>query len=126
MSKKLGKLYLGRYQHINNKVKIGTTFNGMGTRASQITQNNGNVFSPLLFARFENITKPELVLLESQLRVMLSNTNGMEFIETSNDHFKTTLKNEELEDLFLKFVRNSDYYEKLKDIQFRNNSKIEA
>lgn len=110
---KTEKLYQGTYKEHQHDLKIGQTGGGMGTRASGISRSKRGEFKPMIYAKFKDLTKPDIVLLESQLRVLYNNTKCIKFVETSNDHFTTTLSKQTLINMFTEFVNNCQYKENL-------------
>lgn len=131
-----GYIYFGCYFiRENNKpkfldiFKIGMTTYPLKTRASQITNDKGQTFTILKAIKVSNTTKEFLELMESLLRVRLSQMNGIEYIKDSHDHFHFTnsvIKNN---------IQNLDWYDELStsvltnliaEAQFFMNDTLEA
>ena len=131
-----GYVYFGCYFiKENNKpkfldiFKIGMTTDTLKARASQITTDKGQTFTILKAIKVNNTTKEFLELMESLLRVRLSQMNGIEYIKASHDHFYFTnsvIKNN---------IKNLDWYDELStsvltnliaEAQFFMNDTLEA
>lgn len=112
MASKVGKIYIGIYdkKRKNGLLKIGQTFQGVGTRASQISQSNGSHFTVLKCAEFKNISKEELTFVESCVRMEMSKVKGLSFVNKKNDHFEYTIDrtSNQIQDFLKNFDKSID------------------
>ena len=86
---KYGYIYSGNY---TNQVKYGITKIGMtqiapSARRSNIESKSGHKFRMRRYIRIENITKEDLLFVESWVRREMARIDGLTYEENSNDHF---------------------------------------
>ena len=113
MNAKYGYIYNGNY---TNQRKIGITKIGMtqcapAARRGSIERQTGHKFRMRKYIRIENITKEDLLFVESWVRRSMAQVEGLTYDRESNDHFTFAIEQsrkyhqfEELADLTMKFA----------------------
>lgn len=106
MNTKYGYIYNGSY--VNQKkygiTKIGMTQNSPSTRRSAIEHQSGHKFRMRKYIRIENITKEDLLFVESWVRRSMSKVKELSYNAESNDHFMFEIIKDEKYNQFDKFA----------------------
>lgn len=110
---KYGYIYNGNYtnQRKYGITKIGMTQNSPAARRSCIEHQAGHKFRMRKYIRIENITKEDLLFVESWVRRSMARVEGLHYEADSNDHFTFTIESgkkfdqfDEFADLTMKFA----------------------
>lgn len=86
-----GYIYIGYYDD-SNILKIGMTQNAPSARKANIERTAGYCFTVRKYVYMNDINKSDLLFVESWVRRNLSNMQGIQYLEQSNDHFQLTTK----------------------------------
>lgn len=106
MNKNYGYIYNGNYvnQRKYGVTKIGMTMNSPASRRASIEASSGHKFRMAKYIRIENITKEDLLFVESWVRRSMAQVDGLTYDAQSNDHFTFTIINGEKYDQFANFA----------------------
>lgn len=89
MNKNYGYIYNGNYtnQRKYGITKIGMTQVAPSARRGCIEKQSGHKFRMRKYIRIENISKQDLLFVESWVRRSMSMVEGLTYDAQSNDHF---------------------------------------
>ncbi len=113
MNAKYGYIYNGNYtnQRKNGITKIGMTQCTPSARRGSIERQSGHKFRMRKYIRIENITKEDLLFVESWVRRSMAQVEGLTYEKESNDHFTFVIEQnkkynqfDEFADLTIKFA----------------------
>lgn len=113
MNAKYGYIYNGNYvnQRKYGITKIGMTQCSPASRRSCIEHQSGHKFRMRKYIRIENISKEDLLFVESWVRRSMSKVENLHYEADSNDHFTfEIIQNKKLDqfeqfaDLTIKFA----------------------
>jgi len=101
-----GYIYSGNYtnQRKYGITKIGMTQNSPSSRRSCIEHQSGHKFRMRKYIRIANITKEDLLFVESWVRRAMANVDGLTYDPQSNDHFTFTIEQGKKFDQFDQFA----------------------
>lgn len=85
-----GYIYNGNYvnQRKYGITKIGMTMASPSARRANIEATSGHKFRMTKYIRIANITKEDLLFVESWVRRSMAQVEGLTYDAQSNDHFK--------------------------------------
>lgn len=106
MNAKYGYIYNGNYvnQRKYGVTKIGMTQNSPAARRSSIEHQSGHKFRMTQYIRIENITKEDLLFVESWVRRSMAQVSGLTYNADSNDHFEFEIIQGQKEQQFAEFA----------------------
>ena len=102
MNKNYGYIYNGNYvnQRKYGVTKIGMTMNSPASRRASIEASSGHKFRMAKYIRIENITKEDLLFVESWVRRSMAQVDGLTYDAQSNDHFTFSIEKGQKYDQF--------------------------
>lgn len=102
MTTNYGYIYSGNYvnQRKNGITKIGMTMVAPSARRASIERQSGHKFRMRKYIRIANITKEDLLFIESWVRRAMANTEGVTYDAQSNDHFTFSIEKGQKYDQF--------------------------
>ena len=94
MTHNYGYIYNGNYvnQRKNGITKIGMTMNSPAARRAVIQNQSGHKFRMAKYIRIVDITKEDLLFVESWVRRSMARVEGLTYDAQSNDHFTFTIE----------------------------------
>jgi hypothetical protein len=89
-----GYIYNGNYvnQRKNGITKIGMTMASPSGRRANIEATSGHKFRLSKYIRIANITKEDLLFVESWVRRSMAQVDGLTYDAQSNDHFTFSIE----------------------------------